>query len=493
VSSAEESEADFIVNMMQLSAQTGPDGKRNRLMSMDLIGEGEFDDLLNSTEASLLAKNEPKSFDPGLFLQKVVLFLEGNHLPFEHVDIWLPSYVSKNIQGNSQSEEELRLYHAGYATRSDINPTLVANYNEFGEYSKKFSFALGVGLPGRVYESSEPDWSMRVHESDPKYFERAGGARIYGLRTVLGIPVDSSIGKIVVALYTSADLKRNDILIQKCMAMLCDYASEPKWRLDSEDLGLRGRGRFDSTECVAFGQGDFDYSEAFDEDLGNARKCSTIGCPSSSVASATASITEFDVASEEQQIATLLGEYMPLSQVSSSSGESSVSSNADPVFLQEFMQLRLLLLRPRSKRAPTDNELIDTLRSSFHGYTRDNKRAGCELATLLVKDWRFLKGTSVVPETASHPAKRSTVILKNTYAASATASEPTNRSRGYSSHIMDAPSNVSTYSARGAPMSSFNFPQPPDGESLGSFDSNSGSTAQSGAYRRISDISQIPD
>ena len=486
VSSEEASDADFITHMLELSSQPGPDGQRNRLLSMDL-GDGGFDDYFAEPSSDVVPTANKKTsevYDHGPFLHEIISFLEKNHLPFVHVDVWVPSIISdgenQDDSKNSSGEEGVRLYHAGCATRGDLNQMLTANFNEFGVYSKKFSFASGVGLPGRVFATGKPDWSSRVHEADPKYFERAGGARIYGVKTVLGIPLDSSIGKLVVALYTSADIQRNDALIAKCASAFSTYAPEPKWRLVVE-MGSKGDGA--SADAVAsFAEApapaDFDYSKCFEDD--DFAPLPTINQETASVCtSVAASVTEADTVAEEQKIATLLGEYMPLSQPPSSAGEATVSSSASPGYLNEFMQLRLLLLRPRSKRAASDNELIDILRNSFHGYSKGNRRAGTELAILLVKDWRFLKSSTV---TAQAPA------------AQLPKQEQQDPSQ-YQSHTMDTP-KINTYSSTGGPL---NFSQSMLSQSLSQRrmdpmrDSFDGSAASGFQSRRISVASEVPE
>ena len=82
---------------------------------------------------------------------------------------------------------------------------------------------------------------------------------------------------------------------------------------------------------------------------------------------------------------------MPLAD--GSTGESSSSAGASGNLLQHFMSMRLLLLRPSSRRTSRENELIDVLKSSFRAYAKENRRSGAELASLLAKDWICLKTT----------------------------------------------------------------------------------------------------
>jgi len=500
--SDESSDADFIAHMLELSSQPGPDGQRNRLLSMDLGPSGLDDYLFDSEEPQppnqqaqppqrMVPQQEPGVFDNGPFLKEIISFLEKNHLPFLHVDVWVPSYISDASddgsgagEGTAGGDGQLRLYNAGYATRNDINPAIAAQFNEFGEYSRKFSFAPGIGLPGRVFSQEQSEWCSRVDLTDPKMFERSGGARIYGVKSVVGIPLSSSIGKLVIGLYTMADIQRNDALIQKCAAAFSSYLPEPKWRLIVE-MGSKGNnaatmnnnGPGTTVDLPA----DIDFSSCFEnmDDFGGLASSAkpAAAAPAPASASQGTASSEAHTAEEEHKIATLLGEYMPLSHSSSSGGESSASSMGAPSFLSEFMQLRLLLLRPRSRRASLDNELIDVLLSSFRGYSSGNRRNGSELAMLLVKDWRFLKGASSSPNTLPK-ALPSAELSKPPAKANSTE---------YQCHVMEAP-NVTTYAVQGMPTrapSSLDF----SAQRRSSYDAGNISSQQ----RRISILSEAPD
>lgn len=163
----------------------------------------------------------------GPFLDEIVSYIELNDLPFEHVDVWAPS-LSPTGQGETS---ELRLWYAGHATRGDLDPALFSQMQEYGEYSVHCNFAAGVGLPGRVYASGEPSWECQLNEAYPKTFYRAGGAKVYGIKTGLGIPLTTRIGRIVVAMYSALDSKKDDSIIEKVKTDLALYPPEPKWKL----------------------------------------------------------------------------------------------------------------------------------------------------------------------------------------------------------------------------------------------------------------------
>jgi hypothetical protein len=187
-----------------------------------------------------------KNFSP--YLEKITRYLERGGIPFEHVDAWVPSYVStsegENLASSTvQKNSKCRLCFGGSATM-EINSQLrrqsqhraagvgVAAANSganggetlsseehfnlvsFGEYSQKFSFDIGCGLPGRVYSSGIPTWEQSVHNAPLEHFERCGGAIQCGIRTVVGVPVPSpNVGRIVIVLYSCHDREKDQELV----------------------------------------------------------------------------------------------------------------------------------------------------------------------------------------------------------------------------------------------------------------------------------------
>ena len=177
---------------------------RPRLYSEDLslIWGGENDPL-----SAMLDVN---AFDPpettcgelrsgsGPFINRVIEYMELNDLPFQHVDVWVPSFnLGENAVGNNgnanpsdsfsegpassltSDPQKLHLCNAGYSSRTDIsNPQRFHNLHEFGLYSANFSFFPGFGMPGRVYSTGIPTWENSIQNASPEHFKRCGGAKV---------------------------------------------------------------------------------------------------------------------------------------------------------------------------------------------------------------------------------------------------------------------------------------------------------------------------
>lgn len=314
---------------------------------------------LVSSEQSKPSNN----FACGPFVEKVIRYIEKHNLPFQYVDVWVPSYSAKQQASsteNNTAQEELRLYHAGFMTRTDIDTELSANLNEFGVYSTHFSFTPGKGLPGRVYTSGEPAWDDNISNADPHIFERVGGARVYGLCTAVGIPLTTPVvGRIVLSLYSTSRVPQDEAQL-KCYCNDFDrWTPEPKWKLVI-DLG---EGKSPESESIA----------------------------STKVVSSNSTVDD-DL---EQQIASLLGHQMPVSE-----------SEAGGSMVQHYMSLRLLLLRSDDRRTNAEKEMLDVIKKSFHGYSQDKTRNDAELASLLVRDWIFLFASNQTAPSMSLPQSR---------------------------------------------------------------------------------------
>ncbi len=166
------------------------------------------------------------------FVGRVIQYIEKHHLPFEHIDAWVPSFVSHNEEPNKMEEpmnldQKCRLCFAGYASTDTEVPTgggrptpLSSNVKfdlfSFGEYSSKFSFDVGCGLPGRVYSSGICSWEQGVENAPSHQFERCGGAAQWGVKTVLGVPIPSpNVGRIVMLLYSRNDRTRDPEMVRR--------------------------------------------------------------------------------------------------------------------------------------------------------------------------------------------------------------------------------------------------------------------------------------
>ncbi len=417
---------EFLAALERTAA--GEHALRSRLASEDMdfgaLLADEVDPL--SMMPHLEESLDTPSANGGPFLEEVGAYMESHNIPFQYADVWVPSFMGEDGQATSATSDpsKLRLFPAGHATRSDMDPTVRSQLNEFGSYSAHFSFAPGHGLPGRVYSNGTPSWETNIHETDPSVFERAGGANVYGIKTAVGVPlVATGIGRIVVALYSTSDLACDQVMLDKFVEDFKAWNPEPKWKLVI-DLGSSSKTNKQVTEPVvptemmhyshtkASGDskqppvastsylGSLTGASAFESTTVTPPNTSTTtettmvyhshapskpapetfpsaAAATSAPSSRTSSIDITVHDATEQAIASLLGDHMP------------ANDGPAAALLPHFMSLRLMLLRVSERRSPEENDKLDVLKRSYVDYSKG--RSGYELACLLAKDWMFLQ------------------------------------------------------------------------------------------------------
>lgn len=321
-----------------------------------------------------------KSRDP--FLQTIAMYIEENNLPFQHADVWVPSFVKKEAPG-----ESVQLLHAGHVTRSDqMSDQAFSALENFGEYSKAFAFEPGQGLPGRAYSTNKVHWEFQLSELDPVVFARKDGAKAYGVKTATAVPLTTAeVGRMVVVFYSCNHISEDAALADRCSAALAKYSPQPKWKLVIEIDPNAHEVKTSPSDAVAFGS-----------DLATNSQQSPILQAAGGATDHPAVSSECDFS--DGQIISLLGDQ--LSSIHGTPTGESTSSAEKQNLLPHFMSIRLLLLRPSEKRSQEENEMIEILRSSFKAYSQTNSRSGEELAKILAHEWVCLK-SCFLPSDAS--------------------------------------------------------------------------------------------
>ena len=270
-------------------------------------------------------------------------YVESRKLPFQHADVWVPSYSNDT---GSDTQDSLKLFHAGYVTRNDLEWSMSSKLDNFGKQSTKTTFFPGHGLPGRVFWSGQPEWERHLDSTSPEIFIRVDLAHECGVKTGFCFPLATSvIGKICVILYSVEDLSENQQVMDQCVNDLGRLCPEPKWKL--------------VVEVPADAP---DFSDRISQ-----LKVSQL---------------------VEKRIATLLGDHMPLSDLTRNTPPTEAERKREAM-LPHFLSLRLLLLRQPHRLTAQDKERIGLIIDSFQGYDT-GRRSDEELAFLIVRDWIFL-------------------------------------------------------------------------------------------------------
>ena len=302
----------------------------------------------------------------GPFLDEVLGYVENFEVPFQHVDVWVPSYTT-----GPTGEEVMRLFHAGHATQSRLDEESYARVTEFGMYSKRFSFSADEDLPGRVFASKKPHWVRQFHQADPRTYQRSEGAKLYGIKTAFGFPLESTVvDRIVVCVYSTSDIPENHFVVKKCQTELTKLCPKPKWKL-----------------VVEMGPGSVPVVPQPRRIPTNMPQCG--GDISTVASSQTRQASAEKVSETEHRMASLLGEYMPKSDGTSENTTSLVST----LLVPHFMSLRLLLLTSNEQRTEDEKNMIDIIRKSFTSHSDDKNKSDHDLAFLILKEWQCIQST----------------------------------------------------------------------------------------------------
>jgi hypothetical protein len=163
--------------------------KRKRILHQDSCNKCDVNSYAsNSRSFSRREKSSSSSIcSQSPFLQVIMRYIIHNNIPFEHIDLWVPSfYPASHCLDAPHCAAYCKLVFAGCATA----PVDSSNrFSSFGKYSEGFSFELGRGIPGQIYESGVPVWNEDIQLAPTNNFERLAGSISSGIRTVVGIPV----------------------------------------------------------------------------------------------------------------------------------------------------------------------------------------------------------------------------------------------------------------------------------------------------------------
>jgi len=388
------------------------DGLKEKMIKSDLNGEnGDFGEFLMSMmedkgSSSHGKKSESQTSDPNFryaapFLAAITSYMERNSIPFEHVDLWVPSFVPPSLdkelgsapqmaqmgsganlaamaQG-SDSNDACRLCFAGSATLnvqvvdssnastsmtslasleekqqevhksvSPLSADEIFNFSLYGDYSEKFSFNVGCGLPGRVFKTGIAAWEQFVSNAPSHMFERRGGAVQFGVKTALGLPIESpNVGRIVLVMYSRHNREKDEELVNRVVKDMRLFNPCPRWKLVVSVSPNNGENQTSLSSAPPSKLENISNSVASPKD------------------------------NQIKQLISLLGENMP-----------SASDSNTPLGqkIHTIMNLRLTLLRPN--RSLEEEQLVDTLLVLFESYLSAG-RSKEDTVLLVTRDYDF--------------------------------------------------------------------------------------------------------
>jgi len=350
--------------------------------------------------------NDPNFKTAAPFLAGIASYIERNSVPFEHVDVWVPSYCqdsSTHGSGASSLDEKdnFRLCFGGSvttgvsiempsstvptkSTSSPMSSEDKTNFSLFGDYSSKFSFNSGCGLPGRVFKSGNPAWEQFVSKAPTALFERSGGACQFGVKTALAMPVDSpNVGRVVLIMYSKYDRKKDNALVQRMACDLKLLCPSPRWKLVVDMDTPSGKGVASSLQAPPRAVNTSTVGEFVDRRsspvlsaLPLARGTSTGSGLSNSAAT---SAEDTDKERQIKSLIVLLAANIPQDM------ESPLGKQ-----LKGIMSLRLILLRG-NRRTPEEEQLVDTVLVLYQSYISAG-RSDVDICVMVARDFTFHLG-----------------------------------------------------------------------------------------------------
>ena len=368
------SHVDFDATETQemLALLNGDDGFNADKLDLGLNGNKEDDAaIFDSVGKSSTLHSSP-------FLKKVISYIKRHNVPFEHVDIWVPNFSGNcdsncilGFAGSATSDQEIPA--SGKAPANPLDAESKFNLLAFGDYSQKFSFSVGCGLPGRVFKSNSPKWET----ANLSTFERSGGAAQWGIQSVVGIPIASpSVGRIVVVMYSRHVRQFNQVLVSKLSDEFTRLFPVPKWKL-----------------VIDMGSPSLDFATS-----STAIRPLMPAGPNPGYVQGVTPITDGPAMTDssskaDSQIAEIVN-LLANQMASPMTTGSSTSYNND------MISLRLLLLKVN--RSASDEELVNTIVASYSSYVSCG-RPNNEIATMVARDYSFIMlHQQIIPEVSLH-------------------------------------------------------------------------------------------
>ncbi|EJK77963.1 hypothetical protein THAOC_00166, partial [Thalassiosira oceanica] len=275
--------------------------------------------------------------------------------------------------------DQQRVEEAGPASRPDarrtpLTPDEVFAFGMFGDYSEKFSFSSGSGLPGRVFKSGIPAWEQGLTNAPSDQFERRGGAVQFGINTAVGLPVQSpNVGRIVLILYSKHNRNKNEALVTQMIKDIRLFNPSPRWKL-VVDIKAAPQERVSTqpghARAPSIGEGMSTLSVV--------PAASTVVAPSNGAGlpfhgAARMQTGEASIkASKISNIVSILSEHIP--------------SDPTSTIVNTVMTVRMILLKPN--RTPEEEQLVDTILVLFESY-QSAGRTRPQILELLVRDFNF--------------------------------------------------------------------------------------------------------
>ena len=184
----------------------------------------QVEEQIRSLQTLTLTIAESPDFDSAL---KIVLSTVCETQGWDYGEAWIPC----------QNQNVLKLSSASCSSAKDV-------LKQFRRMCEEFTFPLGVGLPGRVWSSQQPEWLEDVSQTPEVMFLRRHIAVECGIKAGLGIPIISHHQVLAVLVFFKFEAAQEDNRLVESLLAVAAQLSLVLQRRRVEDALRDSEARF---------------------------------------------------------------------------------------------------------------------------------------------------------------------------------------------------------------------------------------------------------
>lgn len=132
---------------------------------------------------------------------------------WEYGELWFP-----------QGQYSILELHSTGALNPDLNVYQADTWTQFQLCCKGFILGFEEGLPGRVWQSQQPEWIEDASIPSETYFLRNQIAKVFSVKAGLGVPLKVNSEMLAIAVFfSSKTCSQNNELIEQTQAAIAKF------------------------------------------------------------------------------------------------------------------------------------------------------------------------------------------------------------------------------------------------------------------------------
>jgi signal transduction protein with GAF and PtsI domain len=142
---------------------------------------------------------------------------------WDYGEAWIPS----------KDDKFLEISPAWYASNRR-GSDFVHALEQFRLCSEGFIWFPGIGLPGRVWSSQQPEWICDASAQTETYFLRNQIAKAFGVRAGLGVPILANHNVLAVLVFFMSEVRSED---RRLVELIVAAATQLGVKADTCEIG----------------------------------------------------------------------------------------------------------------------------------------------------------------------------------------------------------------------------------------------------------------